>query len=91
MVTADEDLAELIDQLERTTQLSRGVLTRLVADVLEHYDETVEVFVRHRHRQLQATGMSNPAIWDRLAVMIAARRFRAVALSPRQLRRIVYG
>ena len=86
-----DDLHELVDQLERTTQLPRGLLARLVGDVLGHYEEGVDAFVRRRHAELQVERLSNPAIWAVLSEEIALRRFSAPALSARQLRRIVYG
>lgn len=91
LIALNDDLRELVDQLERTTQLPRGLLARLVGDVLGHYDEGVDAFVRRRHAELQVERMSNPVIWDQLSSEIAFRRFTANALSPRQLRRIVYG
>ena len=92
MVTAlTDDLRQLVDQLERTTQLPRGLLARVVADVLGHYEEGVDAFVRRRHGELQVEGHSNPVIWDRLPGEIALRRFSSAELSARQLRRIVYG
>ncbi len=91
VIALNDDLRELVDQLERTTQLPRGLLARLVGDVLGHYDEGVDAFVRRRHAELQVERMSNPVIWDQLSSEIALRRFTADALSPRQLRRIVYG
>jgi len=47
--------------------------------------------VRRRHRELQATGLANLAIFDRIADELASRPVAAPPLSPRQIRRIVYG
>nr|BFD84687.1 hypothetical protein StreXyl84_40880 [Streptomyces sp. Xyl84] len=82
---------ELVDHLTRSTPLNRGEALRVVQDVLAYFDETTEAFVRRRHRELQAQGLVNAEIFERIA---ADLKYRAVAppeLSLRQLRRIVYG
>ena len=90
-VDGTDDLDELLVRLERTTQLPRGLLGRLVADVFEHYSESTESFVRRRHHELQASGLTNPGIWVVVAEELPQRRVSAPELSARQLRRIVYG
>ena len=82
---------ELVDHLTRSTPLSRGEALRVVQDVLAYFDETTEEYVRRRHRELQAQGLVNATIFERIA---AELKYRAVAqpeLTLRQLRRIVYG
>ncbi|MEW2245826.1 MULTISPECIES: hypothetical protein [unclassified Streptomyces] len=82
---------ELVDHLTRTTPLNRGEALRVIQDVLAFFDETTEEYVRRRHRELQAQGLVNTTIFERIA---ADLKYRAVAppeLSLRQLRRIVYG
>ena len=82
---------ELVDHLTRTTPLNRGEALRVVQDVLAYFDETTEAFVRRRHRELQAHGLVNASIFERID---ADLKYRAVAppeLTLRQLRRIVYG
>jgi hypothetical protein len=82
---------ELVDHLTRSTPLSRGEALRVIQDVLAYFDETTEEYVRRRHRELQAQGLVNAEIFQRIE---ADLRYRAVAppeLSLRQLRRIVYG
>ncbi len=85
------DIDDLLDQLERTTQLPRNVLGRVVAEVVEHHRESVDQFVRRRHRELQATGQANPDIWIVVQRELAIRVVAPPVLSDRQLRRIVYG
>jgi hypothetical protein len=82
---------ELIAHLVRTTPLSPGEATRVVADVLGYFGEPVEVFVRRRHAELQAGGLQNERIFAQLADELGRRRVAAPALSARQLRRLVYG
>jgi len=84
-------VADLVEHLTRSTALPRGVAERLVADVCDWFAESVEQFVRRRHRELQALGHTNEQIFDQLAGELTERPFAAPALSARQLRRIVYG
>ncbi|HEX6235796.1 MAG TPA: hypothetical protein VFZ68_01310 [Acidimicrobiales bacterium] len=82
---------DLVGHLVRTTQLPEGVARRVVGDVVAYFAEPVEAVVRRRHRELQAAGLANAEIFDRIATELAARPVAAPALSHRQLRRIVYG
>jgi hypothetical protein len=82
---------DLVDHLVRTTRLPPGVARRVVDDVVAYFGEQVEALVRRRHRELQAAGLSNAEIFDRIAAELAARPVAAPELSARQLRRIVYG
>lgn len=82
---------ELVDHLVTTTAMPPGLAARVVAEVVHYFSETVEAFVRRRHRELQATGMTNPAIFARLADELGSRRFMAPELTERQLRRTIYG
>jgi len=82
---------ELVDHLTRSTPLSRGEALRAIQDVLAYFDETAQEFVRRRHRELQAQGLVNASIFERIE---ADLKYRAVAppeFTLRQLRRIVYG
>jgi hypothetical protein len=82
---------ELLDHLANSTPLSRGEAARVVLDVLAYFGETVEEFVRRRHRELQSGGLRNPAIFERILAELPHRAVAPPALSLRQLRRIVYG
>jgi hypothetical protein len=82
---------ELVERLLRSTPLSAAAATRVVTEVVYFFSETVEQFVRRRHRELQAGGLSNSQIFDQLSRELGRWRFAAPALSQRQLRRIVYG
>ncbi|MDX3583840.1 MULTISPECIES: hypothetical protein [Streptomyces] len=82
---------ELVDHLTRSSPLNRGEALRVIQDVLAFFDETTEAYVRRRHRELQAQGLVNATIFERIE---ADLKYRAVAppeLTLRQLRRIVYG
>lgn len=82
---------ELVDHLTRSTPLSRGEAARVVQDVLAYFDETTEDFVRRRHRELQAQGLVNAAIFERIGADLAHRAVAPPELTLRQLRRMVYG
>ncbi len=82
---------ELVDHLVRTTPLHRGEAVRVVLDVLAYFDETTEEYVRRRHRELQARGLANAEIFERIAQELPRRAVAPPELSLRQLRRIVYG
>ncbi|GAA3210660.1 hypothetical protein GCM10010468_28770 [Actinocorallia longicatena] len=71
--------------------MSRGEAARVVADVLAYFGEPVEEYVRRRHAEMQARGLTNDEIFKRVGAELAARRVAPPGLSARQLRRIVYG
>lgn len=82
---------DLVDHIVRTTHLPAGVARRVVDDVVAYFSQPVEAVVRRRHRELQAAGRPNAAIFERIAAELAARPVAAPRLSARQIRRIVYG
>ncbi|WP_254897614.1 hypothetical protein [Kitasatospora sp. NA04385] len=82
---------DLLAHLVRTTALSPGEAARVVAEVLAYFAESTEEYVRRRHGELQARGLTNERIFARLGGELAARRVAAPQLSVRQLRRMVYG
>lgn len=74
-----------------STGLPESVAARVVADVVAHFGETTEEFVRRRHRLLQTRGLRNDEIWPRIAAELGARVVAPGTVSLRRLRRIVYG
>jgi hypothetical protein len=82
---------DLARYLAASTGLPPPTTIRVIADVNAYYDETVEDFVRRRHAELRAQGCKNDEIWPRMMAELNNRRFKAGALTDRQLRRIVYG
>ncbi len=85
------ELGDLVAYLVRTSRLDPAQATRLVDEVMSFLDETPEAFIRRRHRELQARGMSNAEIFEGLSAELEQHRFRAPAYSARQIRRIIYG
>ncbi|MBV9793054.1 MAG: hypothetical protein JO016_03870 [Actinobacteria bacterium] len=82
---------DLVRHVIATTGMSPATATRVIADVVAYFDETVEDYVRRRHHELRLRQLKNAQIWSALADEIASRRFGAPAMTERQLRRIVYG
>jgi hypothetical protein len=82
---------DLIARVAGSTGLSEAESARVIGDVLAHYAEPVDEFVRRRHASLQLHGVRNPEIYRTIAAELAQRLVAAPALSERQLRRIIYG
>jgi hypothetical protein len=83
--------ADLLAHLTRTTGLGAGEAARVVADVLAYFSETTEEYVRRRHTEMQVGGLRNEEIFARLETELAHRRVAPPMLTPRQIRRVVYG
>jgi tRNA(His) 5'-end guanylyltransferase len=82
---------DLVRHVIATTGLSPATATRVIADVVAYFDETVEEYVRRRHHELRLRQVKNAQIWAAIAGEIGTRKFGAPAMTERQLRRIVYG
>ncbi|MGC5563225.1 hypothetical protein ACPYPG_10300 [Streptomyces sp. FR-108] len=82
---------DLVDHLTRSSALTRGEALRVIQDVLAYFDETTEDYVRRRHRELQAQGLVNSAIFERITADLKYRSVAPPELTLRQVRRIVYG
>ena len=82
---------ELVTHLVRTSPLSQSEAARVVAEVLGYFGESAEEFVRRRHRELKAGGLTNERAFALIAAELPARRVTPPLLSLRQLRRVVYG
>ena len=64
---------------------------RLFEEFLSYFGETAEQFIMKRHLQLRDKGMKNEDIYLKLLDEIKFIRFKSPELSPRQIRRIIYG
>jgi hypothetical protein len=82
---------DLVRHVARSTGLDEATASRVVADVLAYFDQTVEEYVVDRHENLKSRNRKNDDIWPSIAGELRARRFKAGELSERQLRRMVYG
>jgi hypothetical protein len=83
--------ADLVAHLVRSTPLSEGEADRVVAEVLAWFAEPVADYVRRRHRELAARGLTNDRIFAAVGAELTGRLFPAPPLTSRQLRRLVYG
>ena len=87
-----ESYDDLIDHLTRTSPLTPGEATRVVAEVIAYFSEPTEAYVRRRHAELKTRcGLANEEIFQRIATELPRRRVAPPELSHRQLRRIIYG
>ena len=62
-----------------------------VGEVLDCFDQDVDGYVAQRHAQLAEQGLPGREIYARIQDELDSLRFRAPALSERQIRRRVYG
>jgi hypothetical protein len=83
--------SDLVDHLIRTCPLSPAEAARVVADVLGYFSEPPDAFVRRRHRELKARGLTNDVAFAQIAAEMPQRRYASPEFSLRKLRRIVYG
>lgn len=71
--------------------LSSGAAQKAVQEVLDCFDADVDEHIARRHLELQARGLTNAAIYGCIATEITELRFKAPSLTPRQIRRRIYG
>jgi hypothetical protein len=83
--------ADLVAHLVRSTPLSEGEAERVLAEVRAWFAEPVAEFVRRRHRELAARGLTNDRIFAAVGAELSGRLFPPPPLSSRQLRRMIYG
>jgi hypothetical protein len=90
-VSGQQPPDDLVEYLLSTCPLSPAEARRVVADVLGYFSEPAEDYVRRRHRELKARGLTNDLAFDQIATEMPQRRYAPPEFSLRQLRRIVYG
>src|ERR1700748_2048155 len=81
---------DLVRHVARSTGLNEATASRVVADVIAYFGQTVEEYVNERHEDLKARNRKNDEIWPLILDELKVRRFTAKELSERQLRRMVY-
>lgn len=79
------------ERLERLLGLAPAQAQRALSEILDCLALKVDEYIASRHKELQAMGMHNPAIYDKLAKELTLMRFAAPPLSARQIRRRIYG
>jgi hypothetical protein len=80
-----------VEHLVRTTPLPPPLARRVVEEVVSAFSEPVDELVRRRHRELKRSGLTNEAIFSRIASELTCRPVAAPTMTERQLRRAVYG
>ena len=91
-MTAKPDLNPLIQHLCNNSAVSRLEAIKLIDEVREYFNETVEDYVSRRHQELKLElGLSNPQIYQRIEDEIKQMVFASRPLSQRQIRRLIYG
>jgi len=85
----------LLDEAARRLSIVLGLspehAARALAEVLDSMRFDVDAYILARHGELQTQGVTNPEIYERIALELETLRFKAPALSPRQIRRRIYG
>ena len=82
---------DLVRHVARSTGLDEATASRVVADVLAYFGQTVEEYVVKRHENLKSRNRKNDDIWPLIMDELRTRWFKADELTERQLRRMVYG
>jgi hypothetical protein len=83
------DLAR--ERLERLLGLDATQARRAVTEILDCLSRDVDDYIAERHRELCAHGARNEAIYHTIAEELPLLRFAPPRLSPRQIRRRIYG
>lgn len=83
------DLAR--ERLERLLGLGPAQARRAVTETVDCLWRDVDDYIAERHRELQAQGARNDAIYETIARELTTLRFAAPPLSARQIRRRIYG
>jgi hypothetical protein len=78
-------------RLQSLLGLSRAQAARAVEEILDSLGLEVDEFIARRHAELQGQGENNNKIFELIAGELRALRFKAPALSARQIRRRIYG
>jgi hypothetical protein len=84
----DEDLTR---RLAESLGVSPGEAERVIGEVVAHFHEPIEAYVRRRHQSCRRQGIANPAAFALIGAEVAGRVVAAPALTERQVRRIIYG
>ena len=83
--------AEFREHLLRICDVTERDLDKLVDEVIVHWSECTEEYVRRRHRELQRSGLANRDIYKQIGIELTRRPFASSGLTERQIRRLIYG
>jgi hypothetical protein len=82
---------ELVQRLADSLGVSPSEAARVVGEVVAHFHEPIEDYVRRRHESCRRQGIANPQAYALIAAEAAGRVVAAPSLTERQVRRIIYG
>jgi hypothetical protein len=88
---AQRPFEDLVVYVTRSSALGVGEAERLIAEVVGYFSEPAQTFVRRRHGELKARGLTNDQAFQQIAAELQQRLVSPPEYSQRQLRRIVYG
>ena len=87
-------MTDLRTRLEHRLQLAglaRIDASHIATEVLDLFSGTVDEFILSRHQELQSEGYTGNTIYERIIDELREWRFAAPELTPRQVRRRIYG
>ena len=82
---------ELLLHLQAVSGQSKGVLSKVLAEIYAWHTRDHRTWIRERHRELQRQGLRNREIYPRLQAEARQVLVRPDPLTERQIRRIIYG
>lgn len=85
-----QDEEPLIRHLVSILGVGPQEAARIVGEVLDHYREPVEAYVRRRHAECRLRGMRNEEIYELIRGELDRRLVAPPPLTSRQVRRIIY-
>jgi hypothetical protein len=91
VAVAQQPFDDLIAHVTQSSALGAGEAERLIAEVVGYFSEPAETFVRRRHGELKARGLTNDRAFQQIAAELRQRLVAPPQYSQRQLRRIIYG
>jgi len=87
----DVDDEDLVRRLAESLGVTHTEAERVVGEVVAHFYEPIEAYVRRRHASHRRQGIANPEAFSMIVSEASGRVVAAPALTERQVRRIIYG
>ena len=81
----------LIQRLRQLYGLDEATAAQIIAELMDAWDQTPADFIEQRHQELQRQGLSGQECYVAIQEELEQRRFKAPALTLRQIRRRIYG
>lgn len=86
-----DPIAEAETRLQHLCGLTPTAATHAVSETLDCLGFELDEYIARRHTELQGAGCTGEQIYQRIADELPRLRFKAPALSVRQIRRRIYG